>query len=396
MAPYAFNAFFSSGMSDAVSPFLTNSSKKWATNFALKKALLTAGLLLLSFLFSFYDHNLAYFSLSFVYLLSGTGAILGAFEDGKNLEINIDTLMMMAAFLSLFIGSGFEGGLLLVLFELSGSMEESVINKANSALRDLQKISPEKALVVEEGRPLKEVSVQDISLGTKILVKSGEYVPLDGVIVEGSSLFDLSHITGESLPIRKNAEEEVPAGAKNTHQAVVLTVKKTSTESTLKKIIDLIDQAKEQKPRIQTAIDRFGKKYASCVMISSALLSIFLPLFFSLPYWGVEGSIYRALTFLITASPCALIIGAPTAYLAAVSSCAKKGILLKGGSVLDALTRCQHICFDKTGTLTSGQLSLKNVTLLQGDFPVEKALAIAKSLERHVSHPLASAVEKYT
>lgn len=396
MTPYTFEAFFSSGKEGSLSPFLTKSSQRWAKNFPLKKAFFSLFLLLLSFSFSFFSPALGALFLSSVYFLSGTNAVLGALEDAKNLEINIDTLMMMAAFLSLFIGSGYEGALLLVLFELSFALERSVTAKANSALNDLHKIAPQKAYVDQEGS-LIEKSVRDIRVGETVFVKVGEYVPLDGILLEKSSTFDLSHLTGESLPLLKKPGQSLPAGAKNQSEAVFIQVEKTSSESTLSRMIALIRKASDQKPKLQTTLDRFGKKYASCIMSTSFLIALFFPYLLSIPYLGQEGSIYRSLTFLITASPCALIIGAPTAYLAALSSCAKKGILLKGGSILDALNLCKNICFDKTGTLTSGKLSISFFKQIKGKkLPLETAISIAKGLERHVTHPIASAIDSYS
>ncbi|MEM8629338.1 MAG: heavy metal translocating P-type ATPase [Chlamydiota bacterium] len=396
MAPYLFDASDPLDIDAATSPFLTPSSKQWARHTELKKAFSSAFLLVLAFASSWTSSPLSLFFVTLVYFLSGTSALFGALEDVYNLEINIDTLMMLAAFLSLLIGSPLEGALLLVLFDLSGAMEEWITKKADSTLGELNTLHPQKALVLEKDA-LVEKSLRDISLGEQVLVKVGECVPLDGTILSGDSLFDLAHLTGESLPVRKSVENFVPAGAKNCKEAIVVNVTKTAQDSTMQRMISLIEEAAARKPKMQTLLDRFGKKYASFVMGSSLGIALFLPLFYGIGYLGTEGSIYRALTFLITASPCALMIGAPTAYLSALSACTKRGILLKSGATLDALNACKSICFDKTGTLTSGKSALTEFTQIQGDpFSREQAMICIKSLERHVAHPIATAVEEWT
>lgn len=397
MTPYLFTEFFRSGFEDSKSPFLTKKAQTWAKHIPVKKAFFSLFCFVLSLFFSFFSPPLSLFFLASVYFLSGTSAILGAIEDLCNLEINIDTLMTLAAFIALFLGAGLEGALLLVLFELSGAIESSVTKKAGSALENLHQITPQKALIVENNKPPFEKSVRDIALGESIFVKVGEYIPLDGVILEGESLFDLAHLTGESLPVSRKKGDFVPAGAKNQNASVVLSVTKNSGESTLSRMIDLIQKAASQKPQIERTIDHFGKIYSLCVVTISACLASFLPLISSLPYLGSEGAIYRALTFLITASPCALVIGAPLAYLASLSACAKKGILMKGGAIFDAFSACESICFDKTGTLTSGKIEITNFRQIAGKpLPKKTALSVLKSLERPVTHPIANAVETFT
>jgi len=170
-------------------------------------------------------------------------------------------------------------------------------------------------------------------------------------------------------------------------------VTKTSAESTLSKIIKLINEAQAMKPKLQRFLDKFGKRYATTIISLFFLFALALPWIFSIPYFGTEGSIYRALTFLIAASPCALIIATPTAYLSAINACARKGILLKGGVTLDAFADCHAIAFDKTGTLTTGKLTCIGVEPIgTPDYSVEEALSVASALERHVTHPMAEAI----
>jgi len=397
-SPYIFDEFFASGKEEAVSPFLTKSARKWSRNLSLKVSVASALFLILSFIFHFYNMNLSHTFLLPVYVLSGTPALINTIEDCKNLEINIDVLMTLAALLSVIIGSGMEGALLLVLFELSGSMETSVMQKTKSTLSSLHKLSPTTAYEVKEDGHLVQRPVKEIQVGAKILIKAGEIAPLDGKVIEGSSFVTLGHITGESLPIGKTIGDEVVAGARNLDGTLTLQVLRSNQDSTLSKIINLITRAQESKPKLQKWIDAVDKKYAMTIILLTAFFASSIPFFFpSIPFIGIEGSIYRALTFLIAASPCALVIGAPTAYLSAISCCAKKGILLKGGAILDALAGCKSVAFDKTGTLTTGQLRCTKVEPLSAEakkIPVGEILAVAGSIERHAKHPIAEAITR--
>jgi len=392
--PYIFDEFFASGRDESISPFLTPSSRKWGKNIPLKSAILAAILLACAFGLSFINPNGSHLCLATVYFLVGTPALLNALEDLRGLEINIDVLMTLAALLSVVIGSGLEGALLLVLFEFSGAMENTVTQKTKSALISLRKLSPKMALVLENGQPI-EHSVSEVPLGASILIKAGEVVPLDGEVISGSSYVNLIHLTGESQPIAKRIGDQVPAGAGNLDGTLTLKVNRASADSTLSRIITLITEAQEAKPKLQRFFDKFSKVYSMTIIGLSIFFALSLPYLFSMPFLGEEGAIYRALTFLIAASPCALIIATPTAYLSAISSCARRGIILKGGAILDALASCSIIAFDKTGTLTTGELTCSGMDPLNNSpLAKETALAIAAGLETHAVHPIAKAITK--
>lgn len=394
-APYVFDEFFASDKEESISPFLTKNSKNWSKHLALKTSLFSALCLILAFCFHFISVDISHIFLLLVYVISGTPALIGAIEDILALDINIDVLMTLAALLSVLIGSGLEGALLLVLFELSGSMESAVTLKTRSALISLHSLVPSKACILLEDGHIIEKSIREIEVGTSILIKAGEIVPLDGTVLKGSSFVNLSHLTGESNPLAKEIGDEVPAGARNLDGALILKVKTSAQDSTLSRIIQMVSDAVEAKPKLQEWIDAFGRRYATTIILLTALFSGILPFIFNIPYLGVEGSIYRALSFLIAASPCALVIATPTAYLAAISSCASRGILLKGGAILDSLSKCRYIAFDKTGTLTTGKLTCLGIEPLNDtakQIDVSYALSIAGSMERLVKHPMADAI----
>lgn len=395
--PIIFEEFFEMGQQETLSPFITPETRLWGAHLTLKASIAAAGLLILAFASSFFFITLSYFLLVCVYFLAGIPSLIEAIEDLASFEINIDILMTLAAFSSVLIGSGMEGGLLLVLFALSGSMEDLVTAKAKSAISTLHKLSPTKACVISPDGTLFERSIKDVAIGTPILIKSGQVVPLDGIVTEGISSVSLVHLTGESVPVTKKAGDEVPAGGRNLEGTLTITVTRTSNDSTLAKIIQLVTQAQEERPILQRWFDKLSKGYAIAIILLAGLFSLALPFLYGIPFFGVEGSIYRALAFLIAASPCALVIAIPIAYLSAVGACARQGILLKGGVILDALASCSVFAFDKTGTLTTGNLTLEGMEAIGITDPALElqGIEVAYSLERNAVHPIAKAVIEY-
>ncbi|MCH9625310.1 MAG: Cadmium-transporting ATPase [Chlamydiales bacterium] len=389
-----FDEFFESGLEESVSPFLMPASRKWGINLPLKSSIISAFLLFFALIFSLFPDKSALSNLLLLltYFFAGIPALINAVEDVIDFQINIDVLMTLAAFLSVLIGSGREGALLLVLFSFSGAMEEAVRSKAKSAISALKKLSPQKAFVIQPNGSLVERSVKDISVGMTIHVKAGQVVPLDGEVIEGASSVNLVHLTGENLPLTRDVGDEVAAGARNLEGALSLRVTRTSSDSTLAKIIELITQAQESKPKLQRWLDKMSHIYALTIISLAFVFAIAFPFLFQMPFVGNEGSIYRALAFLIAASPCALIIAVPIAYLSAVSVCAKQGVLLKGGVILDALARCKTLAMDKTGTLTTGELQCLGIDTKEES---KKVLSLAYALERSAVHPIASAIVRY-
>ncbi len=396
--PVVFEEFFEQGLADTFSPFLTPGSRLWGANLTLRASLLAAVFLAVAFGLSFIEgfHPLSSLLLVCVYFLAGIPALIESIEDLVDFEINIDVLMTLAAFSSVLIGSGMEGGLLLVLFALSGSMEDAVTTKAKNAISHLKKLAPTKATVVDPDGTLLERSLNDIIPGTTILVKSGQLVPLDGLVVGGASSVNLVHLTGENFPVSKGVGDEVAAGARNLEGALTLTVTRTSSDSTLARIIQLVTEAQEARPILQRWFNALSKRYAISIILLSAFFALTFPSLLGIPFLGVEGSVYRALAFLIAASPCALIIAIPIAYLSAISSCARKGILLKGGITLDALASCKVLALDKTGTLTTGDLTCTSIERTgNSQTAIKDALALAYALEKNAVHPVAKAIVTY-
>ncbi len=395
--PELFTEFFESGMHESVSPFLTKGSRRWGRRLGLRLSFLAAFLLALAYLFSYLpgQKELANLSLLLSFFIVGAPALITSLEDLFNFEINIDILMTLGAFLAIPIGSAKEGALLLVLFALSGALEKQVRQRARSAISSLKKLMPDRVYLVGEDGGLEERAIQEVAVGAKIFVKAGEIVPLDGKVIAGSSSVNLAHLTGENIPKRMQAGDEVAAGAQNLEGSLTLEVLRPSAQSTLACIIAQITEAEAAKPRVERTFDRLSGPYAMTIIALALGLAIFLPLLSWMPYTGSEGSIYRSLTFLIAASPCALVIATPIAYLSAISSLARRGVILKGGVVLDALAKCRACALDKTGTITEGKLKVASIEPLLGSESPDRGLAYAYSLEQGSTHPMAISIAEY-
>ena len=285
--PVVFDDFFDSDEQESASPFLSPESRKWAVNLTLKASIFAAFLLVLSFIFSWFPSlvPLSHLLLVAVYFFAGIPALIESIQDLINMDINIDILMTLAAFSSIIIGSGMEGGLLLVLFALSGAMEDAVTNRAKGAMSSLYKLSPTLASVITSKGTLIERSVKEISVGSKILVKAGQVVPLDGTVIDGVSEVNLVHLTGENFPLTKTIGDNVPAGARNLDGFLTLEVTHTSNDSTLAKIIQLVTQAQEARPKLQRWFDKVSQRYAISIIVASALCAMLLPFIVKIPYF---------------------------------------------------------------------------------------------------------------
>lgn len=381
----SYDAFFNSGLALEKNPLIRHNYSFLSRALFLKSSLLGALLWLASLATHFTHPSISNYLLVLTYFLAGTHALIESIDDLLHVRINIQVLMTLAAFLSIFIGGALEGALLLVLFSISEAMEEAVQQKTTASIESLIALAPTQALVIDGDRQIAK-SIDDVKVGDKIIVKAGGVIPLDGMIVEGASNVNMAHLTGEALPVSKQPGEAIAAGSITTDGSLTVEVTATSSDSTLARIIDLITKAQSARPKLQRLFEGFVDTYAKVIIVISGLFAGIAPLLSHLNYLGNEGSIYRALAFLIAASPCALIIALPTAYLSAISSCAKRGVLLKGGVILDSLAKVRHVIFDKTGTLTTAKLELASI---DGD---EQMLAVAAALEKRSSHPIGAAL----
>nr|AXF37548.1 chloroplast heavy metal ATPase 1 [Sedum plumbizincicola] len=350
--------------------------------------------------------------------LVGVSSLLDALTDIFGGRVNIHVLMAMAAFAPVFMGNTLEGGLLLAMFNIAHIAEEYFINRSRIDVKELKENYPESALVFElkdnklpsfSDVSYQTVPVHDIEAGSYILVKTGEFVPVDCEVWQGRSTITTEHLTGEVKPVEIKVEDRIPGGAKNLDGVMIVKATKGWNESTLNRIVQLTEEAQLNRPKLQRWLDEFGEVYSKIVVMLSVAVAVFGPLIFNWPIFSTpvcRGSIYRALGLMVAASPCALAV-APLVYATAISSCARKGILLKGGHVLDALATCRTIAFDKTGTLTTGKLTFIGVEPIyghivgnDGSFPSsccipsceKEALAVAAAMEKGTTHPIGRAV----
>lgn len=318
-----------------------------------------------------------------------------------NHDFSIDLLMTIAAIGAMVIGETAESATLIFLFAISEALEGYTSDRARSVLSEMSDLSPSQAIRIRGGVE-ERVPVASLAIGDEILVRAGERIPMDGTICAGQSAVDQAPITGESLPVFKAPGDEVFAGTVNGSGALSMRVTRLAKDTTLQRIIRMIEESQNVRAPTQRFIDRFAQIYTPAVVILAILVAVVPPLAFGQPLLntpGGEGWLYRALTLLVIACPCALVISAPVTVISAITNAARHGILIKGGAFLEALADIKVFAFDKTGTLTRGKpevttfRSVDCVSNRAGECSdCEDVLALASALERQSAHPLAHSV----
>lgn len=317
----------------------------------------------------------------------GYSGLMGALEEAKRGRLDIDFLMIAAAIGAAAIGEWEEGALLLFLFTLSGALEGFAMERTRRAIEALANLRPETARIRREEAEI-EIAVDELQLSDIVLVRPGERLPIDGVVRKGASSLDQSPITGESIPVPKVVGDPVFAGTINGSGALEIEVQKLAGESTLSKIIKLVEEAQQDTTPTQKFIDRFSQPY-TYVVIGATLLAMIIPfLFSSEPF---SDTLYRAMTLLVVASPCALIISTPASVLSAIAAAARNGVLFKGGAYLEKVAGINIIAFDKTGTLTNGKPVVTDMRPLTA-YTENELLRIAGSAELLSEHHLGQAI----
>jgi len=303
----------------------------------------------------------------------------------RHLDINV--LMMVAVAGAVALGEWSEGASVVFLFALAQVLESRAMARARGAIRSLMDLAPSEALVIRD-RASVLVPVDDVRLGDHVIVRPGEKVPLDGRVAAGQSHVNQAPVTGESLPVEKAAGDDVFAGTINGRGALEVEVTRLRRDSTLARIIHLVEQAQSQRAPSQTFVDRFARIYTPAVLGIAALIAFVPPLAFGASWteW-----IYRSLVLLVISCPCALVISTPVSIVSALAAAARKGVLIKGGARLERLAAVRCVAFDKTGTLTSGRLQVTDIVPLNGAVP-QQILALAASLESHSEHPIGEAI----
>jgi len=325
---------------------------------------------------------LAYFFGSLFSLPAAWNALRGG-------TFSVDFLMLAAAAGAATLNRWQEGAILLFLFSLSNTLEAYAMGRTRRAIRALMDLRPARALVRRDGTE-HGVAVEDLQVGDHVIVRPGERLPIDGVITSGESFVDQASITGESLPVHKKAGNTVYAGTINQQGMLEVRVTKPAPETLLAKIIQLVEQAQSERAPAQRLITQFGHYYTLGVVIGT-LIALIIPLLFL--GHAIHPTFYRAMTLLVVASPCALVISIPSAILAAIANGARHGVLFKGGAHLEAMGTVRVIALDKTGTLTFGNPRVTDILAVEESGHSEaELLMLAASVERYSEHPLAQAV----
>ncbi|MCB9131333.1 MAG: heavy metal translocating P-type ATPase [Anaerolineales bacterium] len=340
-------------------------------------------------------------------LLAGSSVMRNAWRSLRIArQLNISVLMSIAAIGAVIIGAYTEAAVVMVLFVIGEALEGFTAERARSSIRSLMSLQPAEAicLVPEDGRIIELlVNVSALNVGDRILVKPGERIPMDGRVVSGASAVNQAPITGESRLIDKQAGAEVFASSINGEGALEIEVTHLAEDNTISRMIRMVEEAQEQRAPTQRFIDRFSQYYTPAVIVIAALVALIPTVVYGLPLVDAAdptaGWLYRALTLLVVACPCALVISTPVALVSAISNGARNGVLFKGGVHVENLAKIKAIAFDKTGTLTNGAPSVVAYRSVDCILPDQVAcdhcddlLALASAVERRAEHPLARAV----
>lgn len=366
----------------------------------LKVALLSGLFLALGFLGeTFTNLPVHYFLPLYIgaYITGGYDATRHGVRAALKLRFDIEFLMVVAAIGAAILGEWAEGALLLFLFSLGHALEHSAMDKARHAMHALGEITPKTARVHREGAEL-EIPVAQVQRGDEVIVRPGERLPVDGVVIRGQSSLDQAAITGESIPVEARAETSVFAGSVNGDGSLRIRTTKLSSESTMARIVKLVEEAQTQKSSTQRFTERFSRIFVPSSLVFVALV-IAVPAILNMAPTTALGSraglpisesFLRGMTILVAASPCALAISTPAAVLSGIAQAARSGVLVKGGAHLENLGTVNTVAFDKTGTLTMGCPEVTDLAPMDTD-EVE-LLTYAAAAEAHSSHPLAKAI----
>src|SRR6516162_3200761 len=330
------------------------------------------------------------------YVAGGIFGVEASFRSLRQWTIDVDLLMILAALGAAVVGAPFEGAMLLFLFSLSNVLQAYAMDRTRKAIQALMKLRSDKALARRDG-DIVLLPIEQLAVGDIVIVRLGEAIPLDSVIVEGESSFDESSVTGESIPVSKKPGDPVFAATVNQAGGLEVRVTKLAKDSTIEKLIRMVEEAQSEKAETQRFLDRAEQFYAVGVIAFTVALILFPLFFLDEPF---RATFYRAMTVMVVASPCALIISTPASILSAIGGAARRGVLFKGGVHLERTATIKAVAFDKTGTLTEGKprvtdvISPTQAIQLTGQVPLESLnlLQLAASVEAKSEHPLAAAI----
>lgn len=308
----------------------------------------------------------------------------------KNHVLDENTLIVISAIGAFLVGQAHEGMMVVILYEIGKILEDRAVNKTRKSVQELMDIKAEYANLKNDGK-VEQVSPEKVSVGDVIVIKSGEKIPLDGVVLSGKAKIDNSALTGESKLIIVEENSEVLSGSVNVDGFIEVKVTKEYKDSTVKKILELVENATDRKAKAENTVSKMAKVYTPIILVLAFITAIFLPMFTELTY---QDSIYRALIFLVISCPCAIAISVPLTYFSGIGRASKSGILIKGSDYLDGLREISRVVFDKTGTLTTGNFSIAGVKSFDEKYSEKDILRIAAVGEKNSNHPIAKSILK--
>ena len=331
------------------------------------------------------------------YLVIGYDILFKAARNIRNGQIfDENFLMMVATFGAFGVGEYSEAVAVMLFYQVGELFQGYAVGKSRQSISDMMDICPEYANIEEDG-VLTRVDPDDVEIGTIIVIKPGERVPLDGVVVEGDSMVDTAALTGESVPRRATVGDDIISGCVNGSGTLKVRTTKEFDDSTVARILELVENASSKKAQVENFITRFAKYYTPVVTVGAVVLAIIPPIVLSVTGAGSLGTlfgtwIYRACTFLVISCPCALVISVPLGFFGGIGAASKKGVLVKGSNYLEAVAELDTIVFDKTGTLTKGEFKVNEVTPVQMES--QELLELAALAEGYSTHPIAASIRE--
>ena len=307
----------------------------------------------------------------------------------KNRVLDENMLIVVSAIGAYAVGKNSEGLMVITLYEIGKILESKAVNKTRKSISDLMNIKPEYANL-KQGEEFKQVAPEEVKIGDIIVVKTGEKIPLDGVIVKGNAQIDNSALTGESKLLEVSENSKVLSGSINTNGLIEIKVEQTYENSTVSQILNLVENATDKKAKTETFVSKAAKIYTPVVIGLALLVAIFMPLIIS----GVsyKESVYKALIFLVISCPCSIAISVPLSYFSGIGKASKKGILIKGSDYLDGIKDIKEIIFDKTGTITTGKFAVSQIDVIDTNYTEQDVLKYFAMGEKNSNHPIAKSI----
>ena len=326
--------------------------------------------------------------LAYIILLYRT--LTTAIKQLKNKTINENFLVTISTIGAYLLGETHEGLIVIFLYEIGKMLESKAVNKSRNSVAELMNIK-EEISNLKDNNKIKVVPTTEIKVGDIIVVKEGERVPLDGIVVKGETMLDTSALTGESLPVSVSTGDNVLSGSINKGGILEIKVSSLYKDSTVNKILELVENATERKTKVETIVSKYSSKYTIGVIIIAILTALFLSLFTNMTY---TDSIYKGLTILVISCPCAIAISIPLSYFSGIGAASKEGILIKGSNYLDSIKDIREIVFDKTGTITTGEFYISKINIHDKKYTEDQIMEIFAGGESLSNHPIAKSVLK--